>query len=218
MTLERTYHKLVSVVGCSILASVIYTPQAEAQSAKTIDAHYDYLYADVTSGRFDAEDGQDGNATSLAIGVSRVFNQDWLFVTDYSARFLHPDDVTVQRYTLMPGVGYRYSLSDSWDISSRVKAGMIWSQVKLDGTDEKINKDSEFIYGADVAVRFFATEKLSFLASAELNRSDIVDENIYIARADYRVSQRFTFGAFYSYRSDETLYVNEGGLSLKFAF
>lgn len=87
---------------------------------------YDYLNMEVSSGTVSDlyAAGDSDNVTGLLFGVSHKWDEsDWLLVADYSARFYHPDDDTIERYQLRLGGGYRWLLAENLDLFTHVKAG-----------------------------------------------------------------------------------------------
>lgn len=178
----------------------------------------DYLYADVSAGSFDADNGAEGNVTSVMVGYSGLFAEHWLVVADYEARFIRPDETTTEIYSFRPGVGYKWDLNDDWLIYSRARAGYLRTVTTEDDTDQQLSDSSDLIYGIDLGLSYSPIDKLELTALGELSRSDALDEEIVKLRADYYVTRRFALGGFYSYRNAGEYTSNEGGISMRYAY
>ncbi|KGY12170.1 membrane protein [Vibrio tubiashii] len=216
---------------CSMIAFLLLVGSVQAaenqntRGSQTNHLNYDYLYADLSSGSL-REDSDSKNATALAVGVNYLWNDNLLFTLDYSARFIHPADVTTELYTLLPGVAYRFPLADKLDLVAGAKLGYLWGKQSLDSTNEKLFSDNNGSFGASLAVKYAFFSNWELASSIEINRADFVEENLFQIRADYQFAKDFTFGAFYTYRKSEFETVrikgktttSEGGIALRYLF
>jgi hypothetical protein len=187
-----------------------------SQRSTTID--YDYFYADVSSGSFDENVGDNSNATSLAVGWSFLYRQDWLLGFDYSARFIHRDNETDEYYTMQPAVGYRFSITPNFELSPRVKIGFRRLNTVEEESDVRLIRHDDFLYGGDLKAAYKLTKNLELAAIAELVRSEHFDEEILTLRGDYHVSENVSFGGFYTHRDMKSNTTNEGGISLRYYY
>lgn len=210
-----------------ILAPLLLTASVQAAENNQLNnVNYDFIYADLSSGSLNENLGEDNNATALAVGGNYVWSDNILFTLDYTARFIHPTDITTELYTLLPGVAYRYPLADKLDIVTTAKLGYLWAKQTRDSTDEKLYSDSDLTLGASVELRYALTEKWQLATSGEYNHTDFLDERVFNVRADYQFAKRFTAGVFYTHRDGdfETAQIkgssttNEGGISLRYLF
>ncbi|AMF94364.1 Ail and OmpX [Vibrio fluvialis] len=173
---------------------------------------YDYLNMEVSSGTVSDlyAAGDSDNVTGLLFGVSHKWDEsDWLLVADYSARFYHPDDDTIERYQLRLGGGYRWLLAENLDLFTHVKAGGMRIRVESDYSE------NDFIYSADVGVRYAFTSTFEMSLIGEAIRNKWQDENVATLRADYYFFKRVALGALVSYRDGEGSHINEMGLTLR---
>ncbi|MEZ9229890.1 outer membrane beta-barrel protein [Vibrio amylolyticus] len=200
--------------GFSAMADEV--PNGEMLSSSSIN--YDYFYADLSSGSYDETLGVNSNVTALAVGFSTLYRQNWLLGFDYSARFTHRDTETDEYYTIQPAIGYRFELMPNFELSPRVKVGFKRLNVVVDDTDVRLFRHDDFIYGGDLKAAYQLTKKLELAAVGELIRSEHFDENILTLRGDYRISQSFTLGGFYTHRDMKSNTTNEGGISLRFYY
>ncbi|MDF5139025.1 outer membrane beta-barrel protein, partial [Vibrio parahaemolyticus] len=146
-----------------------------------------------------------------------------LFNVDYSAQFFHPDDFTLRIDRLLFGGGYRYGVTEQFDIYGLYGIGAIKAKATDDKTDNTLSSDSELIQAVTVGVNYLLSEKLIATAEVELNRSDIVDENNFKIGLNYQWHKVIGTGLFYQFRDtdysgESSDYVNEVGLSLKFVY
>ncbi|MGF1694570.1 porin family protein [Vibrio lamellibrachiae] len=180
--------------------------------------NYDYFYADLSSGSFDENIAENSNVTALAIGVSSQYRGDWLLGFDYSARFVHHDTTTDEYYTMQPAIGYRFPLTSKLELAPRTKVGFKRMNSVVKDTEERFDRHDDFIYGFDVKAAYQLSKRLELAAIGELIRSEHFDENILTLRGDYRISQNFTFGGFYTHRDMMDHTTNEGGISLRYYY
>ncbi|MCG9582281.1 porin family protein [Vibrio tubiashii] len=205
-----------------LLASSVHA----AEPNKINELNYDFLYADLSSGSLNESLGSDNNATALAVGGNYVWSDNILFTLDYSARFIHPKDVTTELYTLLPGVAYRYPVMDKLDVIATAKVGYLWAKQTLDSTEEKLFSDSKPSIGASIELKYALTEKWELAGRGEFNYTDLLEETLFNVRADYQFAERFTVGAFYTHRDGDfetarikgSATTNEGGISLRYLF
>ncbi|MCL9782007.1 porin family protein [Vibrio sp. S4M6] len=188
------------------------------ENASTSSINYNYLYADASSGSLNEDIGGNSNVTAVGVGGSMLYKNSWLLVTDYAARFVHPENLTNEYYSLRPGVGYKYSITDKLDVSSRVRYGILWSSVTDDRTNATLSSDTNSIYGVDLMFTYKAMENLEVTLGGELSRSSPIDEDIFILRGDYYIDEHVAIGGFYTYRDAQTSRTNEGGISVRYAY
>ncbi|MGY3569448.1 outer membrane beta-barrel protein [Vibrio paucivorans] len=204
---------LISVAGILLSTTSAAMVQTAVNAGK-----YDYVYVDLSSGSYDKSLGGNNNVTAMGIGASSLYDDQWLLVLDYSARFFHPDNITEETYTLRAGAGYRYAINEQWDISTRAKVGSLWNKVTQDNPEVKLFSDSKFVYSIDASVNYFVTKQLELAAIGELSRSNLVDEDKLQLRADYHFEDNFAIGVLYTHRDFGEDTTNEGGLSLRYRF
>lgn len=213
----------------SLLASLVALPMSVwAESSPSAPSsnwhnHYDYLGAYLSAGSMDQSDA-DSKVTDLTVAGRWAVGEHWFTQLDYSARFLHPDDITTNLYTLLPGVGYRIAASDKLDLFAMGKFGYLWASQTDDATDDKFYSDHGGVWGASIGAQYALSTHWKLEGQAQLTRSNIVDEQSYSISAHYRVSQRFVLGGFYTYRDSDydtasqagSAQTNEAGVSLRF--
>ncbi len=146
------------------------------------------------------------------------YKDNWLLVTDYAARFIHPNGFTTEYYSLRPGVGYKYSLTNKLDVSSRVRYGALWSSTTNETTNTTVTNGTSSIYGIDLMLTYLAMENLEISVSGEMSRSSPIDEDIFMLRGDYYVNENIAIGGFYTYRDAQTSHTSEGGVSVRYAY
>ncbi|RJX69554.1 porin family protein [Vibrio sinensis] len=196
-----------------------FAPWYASAEQDTNNAYYRFLYADLSAGSLNENLGTNSNVTALDVGGNWLPTDNVIVSFDYSARFIHPDITTTEIYTLLPGVGYRYGIANNFDVYAIAKAGFVWAKQTNDITDEKLESDDEFMLGGELGVKYALSSALQLGASVELNRSDLIDEDVYTLDANYLVSTRFLLGGFYRHREgDGTNSTNEGGVSIKFLY
>ncbi|EGU31716.1 outer membrane beta-barrel protein [Vibrio scophthalmi] len=179
---------------------------------------YRYGYVEFASGSLDEDIGGNSNITAINTGGKLPIDQRWLATLDYSARFIHPEKTTTEIYTLLPGVAARIDAGPGLEFLVGGKAGMQWARLTDDDTDVKLESSNEFVWGLEIGLIYNITQRWRLATDAELNRSDILDVDIYSLRADYRINSGFTAGAFYSHRESDRGSTNEGGVALKLFF
>ncbi|MCG9679898.1 transporter [Vibrio sp. Isolate24] len=200
-----------------LLAPIFLVTSLSAFGQNTAhDLNYDFLYADLSAGSLDENLGVNSNVTSLAVGGNMLLDDQFLATLDYEARFIHPKDTTTERYTLLPGAAFRYSLEDKWDLVAGAKAGFIWSTQTNDVTDEKISSDSKFMWGGDITLKYELSKLWELSVTGGVRRSDILDEDIFNMRGDYQISPKLMLGGFYTHRNNGSTTTNEGGVSLRY--
>ncbi|NOH80555.1 porin family protein [Vibrio sp. RE86] len=209
------------------VAPILLSLSASVLAAEsTNQLKYDYLYADLSAGSLNENLGVNNNVTALSIGGNYLLSEHVLATLDYTARFIHPDDITSELYTLLPGVAYRYPLMDKLDIVATAKLGYLWATQTRDSTDEELFKDNEFMWGASLELKYALNKSWELAMKGELNHSDLIEEGIFNLRADYQFSSRMSVGGFYTHRDGdfETSQIsgnattNEGGISLRYLF
>ncbi|MDW2457479.1 outer membrane beta-barrel protein [Vibrio sp. 1249-1] len=184
---------------------------------------YEHIHLDVGAGTTNEEWLDNSNATTVGLGGNYLFTENWLFNVDYSAQFFHPDDFTLRIDRLLFGGGYRYGVTEQFDIYGIYGIGAIKAKATDDKTDNTLSSDSELIQAVTVGVNYLLSEKLIATAEVEFNRSDIVDENNFKIGFNYQWHKVIGTGLFYQFRDtdysgESSDYVNEVGLSLKFVY
>ncbi|KOE07458.1 outer membrane beta-barrel protein [Vibrio sp. 665] len=207
---------LVSLAALSAISSAAVMDQAEKFG-------YEHIHLDVGAGTTNEEWLDNSNATTVGLGGNYLFTENWLFNVDYSAQFFHPDDFTLRIDRLLFGGGYRYGVTEQFDIYGIYGIGAIKAKATDDKTDNTLSSDSELIQAVTVGVNYLLSEKLIATAEVELNRSDIVDENNFKIGLNYQWHKVIGTGLFYQFRDtdysgESSDYVNEVGLSLKFVY
>ncbi|AGV16815.1 porin family protein [Vibrio alginolyticus] len=207
---------LVSLAALPAISSAAVMDQAEKFG-------YEHIHLDVGAGTTNEEWLDNSNATTVGLGGNYLFTENWLFNVDYSAQFFHPDDFTLRIDRLLFGGGYRYGVTEQFDIYGLYGIGAIKAKATDDKTDNTLSSDSELIQAVTVGVNYLLSEKLIATAEVELNRSDIVDENNFKIGLNYQWHKVIGTGLFYQFRDtdysgESSDYVNEVGLSLKFVY
>ena len=207
---------LVSLAALPAISSAAVMDQAEKFG-------YEHIHLDVGAGTTNEEWLDNSNATTVGLGGNYLFIENWLFNVDYSAQFFHPDDFTLRIDRLLFGGGYRYGVTEQFDIYGIYGIGAIKAKATDDKTDNTLSSDSELIQAVTVGVNYLLSEKLIATAEVELNRSDIVDENNFKIGFKYQWHKVIGTGLFYQFRDtdysgESSDYVNEVGLSLKFVY
>ncbi|HHX8279840.1 TPA: outer membrane beta-barrel protein [Vibrio diabolicus] len=207
---------LVSLAALPAISSAAVMDQAEKFG-------YEHIHLDVGAGTTNEEWLDNSNATTVGLGGNYLFTENWLFNVDYSAQFFHPDDFTLRIDRLLFGGGYRYGVTEQFDIYGIYGIGAIKAKATADKTDNTLSSDSELIQAVTVGVNYLLSEKLIATAEVELNRSDIVDENNFKIGFNYQWHNVIGTGLFYQFRDtdysgESSDYVNEVGLSLKFVY
>ncbi|HHX8555646.1 porin family protein [Vibrio alginolyticus] len=210
------YLLLVSLAALPAISSAAVMDQAEKFG-------YEHIHLDVGAGTTNEEWLDNSNATTVGLGGNYLFTENWLFNVDYSAQFFHPDDFTLRIDRLLFGGGYRYGVTEQFDIYGIYGIGAIKAKATDDKTDNTLSSDSELIQAVTVGVNYLLSEKLIATAEVELNRSDIVDENNFKIGLNYQWHKVIGTGLFYQFRDtdysgESSDYVNEVGLSLKFVY
>ncbi|MCS0300577.1 MULTISPECIES: outer membrane beta-barrel protein [Vibrio] len=207
---------LVSLAALPAISSAAVMDQAEKFG-------YEHIHLDVGAGTTNEEWLDNSNATTVGLGGNYLFTENWLFNVDYSAQFFHPDDFTLRIDRLLFGGGYRYGVTEQFDIYGIYGIGANKAKATDDKTDNTLSSDSELIQAVTVGVNYLLSEKLIATAEVELNRSDIVDENNFKIGFNYQWHKVIGTGLFYQFRDtdysgESSDYVNEVGLSLKFVY
>ncbi|EIP0118704.1 porin family protein [Vibrio alginolyticus] len=207
---------LVSLAALPAISSAAVMDQAEKFG-------YEHIHLDVGAGTTNEEWLDNSNATTVGLGGNYLFTENWLFNVDYSAQFFHPDDFTLRIDRLLFGGGYRYGVTEQFDIYGIYGIGAIKAKATDDKSDNTLSSDSELIQAVTVGVNYLLSEKLIATAEVELNRSDIVDENNFKIGLNYQWHKVIGTGLFYQFRDtdysgESSDYVNEVGLSLKFVY
>ncbi|EKZ8661116.1 porin family protein [Vibrio alginolyticus] len=207
---------LVSLAALPAISSAAVMDQAEKFG-------YEHIHLDVGGGTTNEEWLDNSNATTVGLGGNYLFTENWLFNVDYSAQFFHPDDFTLRIDRLLFGGGYRYGVTEQFDIYGIYGIGAIKAKATDDKTDNTLSSDSELIQAVTVGVNYLLSEKLIATAEVELNRSDIVDENNFKIGFNYQWHKVIGTGLFYQFRDtdysgESSDFVNEVGLSLKFVY
>ncbi|MGF1742964.1 porin family protein [Vibrio profundum] len=216
MQTARNRRPLTQLAGCSL---AVFCPFALAQDGSPAGKiTYDYLYVDANSGSNNSDFGDNSNVTAVGVGGSMLYKENWLLVTDYAARFVHPENQTNEYYTLRPGVGYKYSYNEQLDFSSRARFGVLWSTVTNDITNQQISSDTASIYGLDLTITYRPIKTFELNLTGELSRSRIIDEDIWKLSAEYWWEPRFAVGVFYTYRDAQVSSTSEGGVLARYAY
>ncbi|EPN4986524.1 outer membrane beta-barrel protein [Vibrio alginolyticus] len=207
---------LVSLAALPAISSAAVMDQSEKFG-------YEHIHLDVGAGTTNEEWLDNSNATTVGLGGNYLFTENWLFNVDYSAQFFHPDDFTLRIDRLLFGGGYRYGVTEQFDIYGLYGIGAIKAKATDDKTDNTLSSDSELIQAVTVGVNYLLSEKLIATAEVELNSSDIVDENNFKIGLNYQWHKVIGTGLFYQFRDtdysgESSDYVNEVGLSLKFVY
>tara|TARA_Y100001956_G_scaffold71611_1_gene76442 strand:+ start:597 stop:1232 length:636 start_codon:yes stop_codon:yes gene_type:complete len=199
-----------------ILTFSINTYADEASDYQSMD--YEYLYAEVSAGSLDEYIGVNSDVSSFVLGGHYQVMDDLFVTLEYEARYIHPDETTTEIYTLLPGAFYRYEVVEGLDFLAGMKTGLLWAHQTNNETDKSISKDNRFMITGSAALRYNISENWDVEGSAEIRRSDVLDEEVYILRGDYFLTARISLGGFYKHRHKDTATTNEGGLSMRFYY
>lgn len=184
-------------------AVFMFSPSLWADTNAVDILDYDHIYATAHSGSLNEDAGGNNNASSYGLGVSYAMTDDWLLLGDYSARFIHPDDTTTRIDTLMPGVGYRYSIKRDLDVVAYYLLGITKGEVEDNDTNRTESSDSEFIQGVKAELNYGFAKRWIANGSVRVNRSDLFDEEIYHVGLRYLVTNKFAIGGSYQHRDGE---------------
>ncbi|MEZ8628340.1 outer membrane beta-barrel protein [Vibrio splendidus] len=184
-------------------AVFMFSPNLWADTNAVDILDYDHIYATAHSGSLNEDAGGNNNASSYGLGVSYAMTDDWLLLGDYSARFIHPDDTTTRIDTLMPGVGYRYSIKRDLDVVAYYLLGITKGEVEDNDTNRTESSDSEFIQGVKAELNYGFAKRWIANGSVQVNRSDLFDEEIYHVGLRYLVTNKFAIGGSYQHRDGE---------------
>nr|WP_321281421.1 outer membrane beta-barrel protein [uncultured Vibrio sp.] len=213
-----------------MLRSLLFVPLcffpalSSASEAEQADKFgYEHIYLNVGAGTTNEDWLENANVTTIDLGGNYLFTDNWLFHTDYSAQFFHPDSYTLRIDRLTFGGGYRYGITQQFDLYGIYRLGVIKAKAKDDDTDKTLLSDSEFIHAVAVGAQYLVGEKLIVNAELEANRSDVVDENKYKIGFNYQWHDVIGTGVYYQYRDTEysgsrSDYINEVGLNLRFVY
>ena len=186
-----------------VSAVFMFSPSLWAATDGVDILDYDHIYATAHSGSLDEDAGGNNNASSFGLGVSYAMTDDWLLLGDYSARFIHPDDTTTRIDTLMPGVGYRYSIKKDLDVVAYYLLGVTKGEVEDNDTNRTESSDTEFIQGIKAELNYGFAKRWIANGSVQVNRSDLFDEEIYHVGLRYLVTNKFAIGGSYQHRDGE---------------
>ncbi|MDH5930998.1 outer membrane beta-barrel protein [Vibrio splendidus] len=184
-------------------AVFMFSPSLWADTNAVDILDYDHIYATAHSGSLNEDAGGNNNASSYGLGVSYAMTDDWLLLGDYSARFIHPDDTTTRIDTLMPGVGYRYSIKKDLDIVAYYLLGITKGKVEDNDTNRTESSDTEFVQGVKAELNYGFAKRWIANGSVQVNRSDLFDEEIYHVGLRYLVTNKFAIGGSYQHRDGE---------------
>ena len=184
-------------------AVFMFSPSLWADTNAVDILDYDHIYATAHSGSLNEDAGSNNNASSYGLGVSYAMTDDWLLLGDYSARFIHPDESTTRIDTLMAGAGYRYSIKKDLDIVASYLLGITKGEVELNGSNETIESDTEFVQGVKAELNYGFAKRWIANGSVQVNRSDLFDEEIYHLGLRYLVTNKFAVGGSYQHRDGE---------------
>ncbi|MCZ8501243.1 outer membrane beta-barrel protein [Vibrio lentus] len=186
-----------------VSAVFMFSPSLWAATDVVDILDYDHIYATAHSGSLNEDAGGNNNASSYGLGVSYAMTDDWLLLGDYSARFIHPDDTTTRIDTLMPGVGYRYSIKKDLDVVAYYLLGITKGEVEDNDTNRTESSDTEFIQGVKAELNYGFAKRWIANGSVQVNRSDLFDEEIYHVGLRYLVTNKFAIGGSYQHRDGE---------------
>lgn len=208
-----------------ILVALLIVPAvSNASDAGQADKYgYGNIHLNVGAGTTNEAWLQNSNVTTINLGGNRQFTDNWLFNFDFTAQFFHPDTYTLRIDRLMVGSGYRYGLTQQFDIYGIYRLGMIKAKAREKETDRTLLSDTEFIHEITIGTNYLLRERLIVNAEAAFNSSDIVDENKYIVGLIYQWHDVIGTGLYYKYRDTDYRgaspdYINEVGLHLKFLY
>ncbi|MCC4817454.1 hypothetical protein BCU85_17720 [Vibrio lentus] len=186
-----------------VSAVFMFSPSLWAATDVVDILDYDHIYATAHSGSLNEDAGGNNNASSFGLGVSYAMTDDWLLLGDYSARFIHPDESTTRIDTLMPGVGYRYSIKKDLDVVAYYLLGVTKGEVEDNDTNRTESSDTEFIQGVKAELNYGFAKRWIANGSVQVNRSDLFDEEIYHLGLRYLVTNKFAIGGSYQHRDGE---------------
>lgn len=213
-----------------MLRSLLFVPLcffpalSSASEAEQADKFgYEHIYLNVGAGTTNEDWLENSNVTTIDLGGNYLFTDNWLFNADYSAQFFHPDTYTLRIDRLMFGGGYRYGVTQQFDLYGIYRLGAIKAKATDDDTDNTLLSETEFIQAVAIGAQYLVGEKLIINTELEANRSDIVDENKYKIGFNYQWHDVIGTGLYYQYRDTEysgapSDYINEVGLSLRFVY
>ncbi|EGA70366.1 hypothetical protein VISI1226_22390 [Vibrio sinaloensis DSM 21326] len=205
----RFFSSILVAASCSTFAQ---------SDLSTQGLNHEYAYAQLSAGSLNENIGVNSDITAFAVGGNYQFKSDFFVGLDYEARFVHPDDVTTEIYTLLPGAFYRLAVHQGLDFIAGAKTGLLWVNQTNDETDKTISKDNRFIWGGHAALRYRLNTRWDLEAEAEFLRSDVLDEEIYTLKADYYLTPRISLGGFYKHREQDSATANEGGIGMQFYY
>ncbi len=196
-----------------LLAPMLVSSYSYAHKLNQVTpVQYDHVYGSVKSGSYRSNSSDGDNVTAVELGIQHKFeNSDLLWSADYGSRFVHFDSHTVDHYLLRAGLGYRWLLVENLDLVTRGKVGAL----RIDAG----NKETDFVYSADIGLRYAVTDKFETSIFAEAIRNKWLDENVVTVSGDYYFYPKFSLGGFVSYRDAEhNISVREGGLMARFTY
>lgn len=198
-----------------LLMGILLTPFGLVAETKpnTQFENYNLFGAELTSGTMDGvyAAGRSDNTTALAIHLSyRPLANQLLLISDYSARFYHPQDQTVEQYRLRVGAGYFWPLRENLHLLTHIKVGGL----RISGNQVTNNLTRE-IYSADLGLRYAIDEHWLISLLAEANFNHWQDEYVYTLKADYQLNRRLALGAMMTFRDGEYQDINEFGMTLR---
>lgn len=198
---------------------VLASSSSFAQSdLSTKGLNHEFAYAQLSAGSLNENIGVNSDITAFAVGGNYQFKPDFFISLDYEARFIHPDQVTTEIYTLLPSAFYRFVVYQGLDVIAGAKTGLLWVNQTNDETDKTISKDNRFIWGGHVGLRYRLNTRWDVEAGAEFLRSDVLDEEVYTLKADYYLTPRISLGGFYQHREQDSATANEGGIGMQFYY
>ncbi|EKO3580097.1 Ail and OmpX [Vibrio metschnikovii] len=196
-----------------IIAMSIF-PLAHAENSHAEQRlKYDFFSAELTSGTMSGlyAAGKSDNTTALSIGVShQLAERRVLLISDYSARFYHPDDETIEQYRLRFGAGYHWSIIDKLDLVSHARVGVL--RISSDYT---VDNETRSVFGADIGLRYLIRPDWEASLFAEANYNHWQDEYVLTLRTDYQLSKRLALGGLVTYRDGEWQNINEVGITMR---
>lgn len=204
-----------------LLTSMLLLPVSVLATVTPIN--YDYVEAGFYSGRYQYEGHDSNNVSTLDLSFSNQTQLNILLLGDYSARFIHPDHMTVRLDTLMAGAGYVFTLMPKLDLVVSYHAGI----AKWDVSDKEHNKpilssisesETKFIQGIRGQFNYALTDKWLLELQGQLNRSDLFNEDIYKLSFDYFITPTFSMALLGSHRSTSKVNTNEGGIRLRLKY
>lgn len=212
---------LRSLLLVPLLAASAVSSASEAKQADKFG--YKHIYLNVGAGTTNEAWLENSNVTTIDLGGNYLLTDNWLFNSDYSAQFFHPDTYTLRIDRLTFGGGYRYGLLKQLDLYALYRLGVIKAKATDNDTDRTLVSETEFFHAAIMGANYLLIEKFIMSAELEANRSDIVDENKITIGFNYQWHDVIGTGLYYQYRDSDyegasSDYINEVGLSLKFVY